>query len=81
MPKIDPWAKFPKPLQRHLIQRMHDRSISVSDLNQLRLWIESDPQVPIGKWCKAFDSFILCGEGSYPKTFLLPGQPAFGEKL
>jgi len=28
-----------------------------------------------------FGSFTLCGEGRYPKTFLLPGQSAKGEKL
>ncbi len=28
-----------------------------------------------------FGSFKLCGEGEHPKTFLLPGQPAKGQKL
>jgi metallo-beta-lactamase class B len=30
---------------------------------------------------KDFGSFKLCGEGRYPKTFLLPGQSARGQKL
>lgn len=30
---------------------------------------------------KDFGSFKLCGEGKYPKTFLLAGQPALGRKL
>jgi hypothetical protein len=30
---------------------------------------------------KDFGSFKICGEGQFPKTFLLPGQPAKGEKL
>ena len=27
------------------------------------------------------EDLYLCGEGQYPKTFLLRGQPAKGEKL
>jgi hypothetical protein len=81
MPKIEQWAKFPEALRRHLIERMRDRSISLADLNQLRLWVESNPEVPVGNWYKDFESFKLCGKGEYPKTFLLPGQPALGTKL
>jgi hypothetical protein len=50
---------------------MHDRNISLDDLNQLRLWMESKSEVPEGPWYKDFGSFKLCGEGAYPKTFLL----------
>lgn len=60
---------------------MRDRNISVQDLYQLRLWIEPNPEVPVGRWYKDFGSFKLCGEGSYPKTFLLAGQVAVGRKL
>lgn len=81
MPKIEIWAHFPPPIRRHLIERMHDRSISLDDLNRLRLWIESGPEVPEGKWYKDFGSFKLCGEGPYPKTFLLANQPAEGTSL
>jgi hypothetical protein len=81
MPKILQWAKFPDALRRHLIERMSDRSITLSDLNQLRIWVESNPEVPVGDWFKDFGSFKLCGEGNYPKTFLLPGQSARGTKL
>ena len=81
MPKIQQWAKFPKALRRHLIERMSDRSITITDLNQLRLWVEANPEVPVGDWYKDFGSFKLCGKGAYPKTFLLPGQPARGTKL
>jgi hypothetical protein len=81
MPKIELWANFPSALRQHLVERMRDRSITLADLNQLRLWVESDPEVPDGEWCKDFGSFKLCGEGRYPKTFLLPGQLARGTKL
>ena len=80
MPKIQQWAKFPEALRRHLIERMSDRNISLTDLNQLRQWVETNPEVPEGDWYKDFGSFKLCGEGAYPKTFLLPGQPARGTK-
>lgn len=63
------------------MQRMHDRSINLEDLNKLRIWIETSPEVPDGEWSKDFGSFKLCGEGSLPKTFLLPGQAARGQKL
>ena len=81
MPKLELWANFPTKLRQHLIQRMADRSISIADLNQLRLWVESNPEVPDGEWYKDFGSFKVCGEGRYPKTFLLPGQPARGTSL
>jgi hypothetical protein len=81
MPKIQRWARFPDALRRHLIERMNDRSITLTDLNQLRIWIESNPEVPAGEWFMDFGSFKLCGEGIFPKTFLLPGQPARGMKL
>jgi len=44
MPKIESWANLPPRVRRHLIDRMHERSISLSDLNQLRLWMESKPR-------------------------------------
>ena len=60
---------------------MRDRSITLDDLNQLRVWLEPKPNVPDGSWYKDFGSFKLCGAGKYPKTLLLAGQLASGEKL
>lgn len=60
---------------------MHDRNISLDDLNRRRVWLETRPNVPEGRWFKDFGSLKLCGEGKYPKTFLLAGQAATGEKL
>jgi len=79
--KIETWSGFPARIRDHLVERMHDRSIGLEDLNQLRLWMESKPDVPDGAWYKDFGSFKLCGEGKYPKTFLLAGQLAKGQKL
>ena len=81
MPQIEVWARLPVAVREHLIRRMHDRKISIEDLNRLRIWLESKPTVPEGRWYKDFGSFKFCGEGTYPKTFLLPGQVATGRQL
>ena len=81
MPKIERWENFPEGVRQHLIERMRDRAISIVDLNQLRLWIETSPEVPLGDWYKDFGSFKICGRGSLAKTFLLRSQAAKGDKL
>ena len=81
MPQIETWSRLPAAIRDHLVERMRDRNITLDDLNKLRLWIESKPTVPEGNWYKDLGSFKLCGEGKYPKTFLLPGQVASGKKL
>jgi hypothetical protein len=81
MPHIETWSRIPHAIREHLIERMRERNIRIEDLNGLRLWLESKPTVPEGPWYKEFGTFKLCGEGRYPKTFLLPGQTAEGQEL
>ena len=81
MPQITTWPTLPIAVRDHLAERMRDRNISLDDLNQLRVWIESKPTVPEGPWFKDFGSFKLCGEGAFPKAFLLRSQSATGRKL
>jgi hypothetical protein len=81
MPRIENWDNLPAGVRQHLIDRMRDRAIGITDLNQLRLWIGSRPEVPEGDWYKDFGSFKICGRGRFPKTFLLRGQAAKGEAL
>jgi hypothetical protein len=81
MPKIETWNNLPLGVRLHLADRMRDRSIGVADLNRLRLWIDTQPEVPETDWYKDFGSFKVCGRGSYPKTFLPRGQAAKGEAL
>ena len=81
MPQIETWARLPPAIRDHLVERMRDRKLSLDDLNRLRLWIESKPEVPEENWYKDFGSFKVCGEGKYPKIFLLSGQGARGRKL
>jgi hypothetical protein len=81
MPKIETWDHLPAGVRQHRIDRMRDRSITLEDLNQLRLWVESAPNVPEGDWYKDFGSFRICVQGPYPKTFLLRGQLAKGDSI
>ena len=80
MPKIQ-WVDLPLALRDHLFERLRERRISAEDLFHLKLWRESEPDAPDGLWYKDFGTFKVCGEGQYPKTFVLRGQPAKGEEL
>jgi hypothetical protein len=63
---------------KHLVDRFREGRISVSDFDALRDWLDSDPDVPAGKWYKKFPKFILAGEGEAPKTFLASGMVPHG---
>jgi len=80
VPRIQ-WTNLPPALRQHLFDRLRERKISIEDLYQLKLWRESEPEAPEGHWFKDFGSFKICGEGQYPKTFLLRGQAARGREL
>lgn len=81
MPQLTRWDELPKGVRRELIEPMRDRAIRVTDLNQLRLWIETRPEVPEGDRYEDFGAFKICSGSSYSKTFLLRGQAAKGEAL
>lgn len=57
MPKIEPWSRLPAAVRQHLIERFADRRIAAHDLEQLRAWLASSPDVPEGPWYKDFGSF------------------------
>ncbi len=80
MPEIK-WTDLPPQLRQHLFDRAKSREITMEDLFALQEWQRHSPEVPKGRWYKDFGSFKLCGEGEYPKTFLLKGQPASGEEI
>lgn len=80
MPKVE-WTNLPEAIRKHLLIRLKDRKITEEDLYQLKLWRESEPEAPDGLWYKDFGAFEICGEGPFPKTFLLKGQPAKGKPL
>ncbi len=81
MPRIATWPQMPAAVREHLVERLRDRNVGLEDLNKLRLWLESRPEVPEGLWFKDFGSFKLCGKGRYPTTFLLAGHAAAGKQL
>lgn len=80
MPKIQ-WTDLPAALRDHLFERLRERKITAEDLYQLKVWRESEPDAPDGLWYKDFGSFKVCGDGQFPKTFLLRDQSAKGTKL
>jgi hypothetical protein len=80
VPKIQ-WTSLPPVLREHLFDRLVERRITAEDLYQLKLWRESEPDAPEGEWYKDFGSFKICGEGKFPKTFLMKGQAARGRAL
>ena len=80
MPRIQ-WTNLSAALRDHLFERLRERKIRAEDLYDLKLWRECEPEAPADAWYKDFGSFKICGEGKYPKTFLLRGQPAKGNKL
>ena len=72
---------MPPDLRELLFDRARERKITFEDIYTLKLWRESGPDAPEGLWYKDFGSFKLCGEGKYPKTFLLRGQVAKGTSI
>ena len=80
MPTIQ-WTDLPIALRDHLFERARERKVTADDLYALSQWRASRPEAPDGDWYKDFGSFKLCGSGQYPKTFLLAGQAAKGQRL
>jgi hypothetical protein len=44
-------------------------------------WLDTQPEVPSGKWFKRFPGMILCGEGELVKTFLTSEQVPIGDEI
>jgi hypothetical protein len=64
-----------------LLDRIQQRSIPATQLGLLAAWLDTQPEVPLGRWFKRFPAMTACGEGELVKTFLLPGQVAEGEEV
>jgi hypothetical protein len=71
----------PPGILNHLLKRYREGRIQASDLLELKHWMESDPNVPSGKWYKRFKSGTLAGCGELPSTFLSPGMAVEGEEV
>ena len=72
---------LPPGLYAHLLERIQQRHISGQQLRLLLRWIDTHPEVPMGRWFKRFPEMLVCGEGELIKTFLVPGQLPTGEEI
>ena len=80
MPKIRR-RNLPPALLQHLVDRIHAREISPEQLGAFAQWLDSEPEVPLGRWFKRFSGMTVCGEGELVKTFLRTGQIPSGEEV
>ena len=80
MPKIRR-RNLPPALLHHLLDRIHAREISAGQLDAFAQWLDTEPEVPTGRWFKRFSEMSVCGEGELVKTFLSRGQLPSGEEL
>ena len=80
MPKVRR-QKVPEALLRHLLTRMRQRAVSHEQIMLLARWLDTEPEVPHGRWFKKFSGMTVCGEGELIKTFLQPGQLPDGEEI
>jgi len=55
--------------------------IAAEELGRFADWLDTEPDVPAGKWFKRFPGMIVCGEADLVKTFLRPGQVAIGNEV
>jgi hypothetical protein len=80
MPRIRR-QNLPPALLQHLLDRIRDRRISADQLGLLADWLDTQPEVPAGRWFKRFSGMTVCGEAELVKTFLLPEQLPNGDEL
>ncbi len=80
MPKIRR-ENIPPALLCHLLDRRIKWGISYREIAALADWLQTDPEVPAGKWFKDFSSFQVCGDGELVKTFLPKGRLPEGEEV
>ena len=80
MPKVLR-RNLPPALYDHLLDRIQLREITAHQLRLLLAWLDTQPEVPSGKWFKPFPGLIVCGEGELVKTFLRSEQTPIGDEI
>jgi hypothetical protein len=80
MPKIRR-RNLPPALLNHLLDRIKRREISSDHLGALADWLDTESEVPDGKWFKRFSGMTVCGEGELVKTFLTSGHAPMGTEI
>jgi len=72
---------LPLALLNHLLDRISERAISGDQLEEFADWLDTEPEVPDGRWFKRFSGMRVCGEGELVKTFLIEGQVPTGTEI
>jgi len=72
---------LPRALYAHLLDRVQQRNLSAQQLRIILRWMDTQPEVPAGRWFKRFPEVVVCGEGELIKTFLLPSQAPTSEEI
>jgi hypothetical protein len=80
MPKIRR-QNLPPALLNHLLERVKERQISPDQLGALADWLDTQPEVPDGRWFKRFVGMTVCGESELIKTFLTTAQVPTGTEI
>ena len=80
MPKVQR-RDLPLALLNHLLDRISERAISADQLEEFADWLDTEPEVPDGRWFKRFSRICVCGEGALVKTFLIEGQVPTGTEI
>lgn len=80
MPKIRR-RNIPPALLNHLLDRIAARNVAADQLGLFAEWLDTEPDVPEGKWYKRLRGMTVCGEGELVKTFLVAGQLAEGQEV
>ncbi len=80
MPKIRR-GNVPPAVLAHLVDRRNKWGISYDEIAALATWLQTNPEVPDGKWFRDFSSFYVCGQGELIKTFLPKGRLPDGEEV
>jgi len=80
MPKVRR-HNLPPALLQHLLDRIQQRRITPDQLGLLAAWLDTQPEVPSGRWFKRFSGMTVCGQGELIRTILTPGQVAEGTEV
>ena len=80
MPKVRR-QNLPPALLDHLLDRIRSREISADQLGLFAEWLDTEPEVPTGRWFKRFPAMVVCGEGELVKTFLSVTQAPTGKEI
>jgi hypothetical protein len=73
MPKIRR-QNLPPALYAHLLDRVQQRNISAQQLRLVLRWMDTQPEVPSGRWFKRFPELIVCGEAELTEHFSGPAK-------